>query len=191
MLPVSPDCSLCCGFVAAVGGPTAISGRFLRLMALSLGVGWRSLVDRRCIRFFEELLVAALGSVWPWTPVAQRFWHSSMLAPPSRSALCCQAHGFTASLLALTSTSTCFPRAPSSSAEPFFRRGSARSSADSVFGSLGAARPGAHGMCPPLARSWRRLGRRAVSLQARRKQFRSTTGTSSSSRPTSFWLRRA
>ena len=83
------------------------------------------------------------------------------------------------------------PEGPSSSAEPFSRRGSAQSSADSIFGSLGAARPGAHGMCPPLARSWRRLGRRAVSLRARRKQCRSTPETSSSSRPTSFWLRQA
>ena len=31
--------------------------------------------------------MAALGSVWPWTTVARRFWHSSLLAPPSRSAL--------------------------------------------------------------------------------------------------------
>ena len=42
-----------------------------------------------------------------------------MLAPPSRSALCCQAHGFTASLLALTSTSTCCPRARRHRPSPF------------------------------------------------------------------------
>ena len=155
----------------------------------SVGVPWstgaafdysRSCLWRRWGRFGH-------GQRWPRGSGTARCSHLPRAAPCVARPTASRRRFY----LVLTSTSTCFPGAPSSSAEPFFRRGSAQSSADSIFGSLGAARPGAHGMCPPLARGWRRLGRRAVSLRARRTQCRSTTGTSSSSRPTSFWLRQA